>query len=85
VKGDAAGVNALGATGILAGAAVFASMVLSGELAGAIVVPTIFGAAGVSAFLANMLRLPRWATRRAGQMEHIADRAQAIIAPPPAQ
>jgi hypothetical protein len=80
VKGDARSVNALGATGLLAGAAVFVSMIASGELAGAAVVPAIFGTAGVSAFLANMIRLPRWADRRADQMEHIMDRAHAIVA-----
>jgi hypothetical protein len=82
VKGDARGVNALGATGLVAGATVFASMLLSGDVAGAMVVPAIFGTAGISAFLANMLRLPRWADQRAQQMEHVADRADAIIAGP---
>lgn len=79
LKGDAMGVNALGFTGLFAGAAVFVSMLLSGEVQGALVVPTIFGAAGVTALLANMVRLPRWAQQRAGQMEHIADRATTMI------
>lgn len=83
VKGDASGVNALGATGLVAGAVVFVSMLLAGEIAGAVVVPTIFGTAGASAFLANMVRLPRWADRRAEQMDHIIDRAHAIVAKPP--
>jgi hypothetical protein len=65
-----------------AGAAVFGSLVLSGEVVGAMIVPAIFGTAGFSAFLANMLRLPRWADRRSSQMEHVADRAQTIIAGP---
>lgn len=80
IKGDAHGVNALGATGLVAGGAVFVSMLLSGEVAGAMIVPTIFGGAGISAFLANMLRLPRWVDQRASQMEHVADRANTIIA-----
>jgi len=78
-KGDAHSLNALGATGIAAGAAVFAGMIVSGELVGAIVVPAIFGTAGLTAFLANMLRLPRWADRRSTQMDHMAARAGAII------
>jgi hypothetical protein len=84
VKGDAHGLNALGAMGIVAGSTVFVSMLLAGEVAGAIVVPAIFGTAGVSAFLANMLRLPRWVDQRAGQMEHVANRATSIMgeAPP---
>jgi hypothetical protein len=80
VKGDAQGVNALGATGLVAGAAVFVSMILSGEIAGAVVVPTIFGTAGVSAFLANLVRLPRWAEQRTEQMDHIIDLARTIVA-----
>jgi hypothetical protein len=87
VKGDAQGLNALGATGLLAGAAVFVSMVASGEIVGATVVPAIFGTAGVSAFLANLIRLPRWADRRTEQMDRILDRAHAILGdantPPP--
>jgi hypothetical protein len=79
VKGDARSLNALGATGVLAGAAVFASMLAAGEVAGAMVVPAIFGTAGLSAFVANMLRLPRWADRRAVQMEHVADVASTIV------
>ena len=82
VKGDARSVNALGATGLLAGATVFVSMLLSGEVAGAMMVPAVFGTAGVSAFLANMFRLPRWADRRARQMEYVADRANEIVALP---
>jgi hypothetical protein len=78
-KGDARAVNALGATGLVAGAAVLVSMLLAGEVAGAVVVPAIFGTAGISAFLANMIRLPRWADQRAEQMDHIIHRAQAIV------
>jgi hypothetical protein len=79
VKGDAQGLNALGATGLLAGAAVFVSMMLSGEIAGAVFVPAIFGTAGISAFLANMIRLPRWADQRTDQMDHIIERAHTIV------
>jgi hypothetical protein len=83
VKGDAQGVNALGATGLVAGAAVFISMLASGEIAGAMVVPAIFGTAGISAFMANIFRLPRWIDQRTRQMEHVMDRAHAIVADPP--
>jgi hypothetical protein len=81
-KGDAHSVNALGATGVIAGATVFVSMLVSGEVAGAMIVPAVFGTAGVSAFLANMLRLPQWADRRARQMERVADRAAAMLSAP---
>lgn len=84
LKGDAHGLNALGATGLLAGAAVCVSMILSGEIAGAIAVPAIFGTAGISAFLTNMIRLPLWADRRSEQMDRVLDRAQAIVVEPEA-
>jgi hypothetical protein len=83
VKGDARALNALGATGLIAGATVAASMLLAGEVQGALVVPAIFGTAGMGAFLANMLRLPRWARQRDRQMQHIAARAHDIIPPLP--
>lgn len=79
MKGDATGVNAVGFTGLAAGALVFVSMLVAGDMLGAVIVPTIFGAAGLTAFLTNMVRLPRWAKQRAGQMEHIADRVTAMI------
>ena len=79
IKGDASGVNAVGFTGLLAGAAVLGSMLLSGDVLGSVIVPIIFGGAGITALLANMVRLPRWARERAGQMEHIADRASTMI------
>jgi hypothetical protein len=81
LKGNAPGVNALGATGMAAGAVLFASMVLSGEVQGAIILPTLLGASGVAAFLTNLLRLPRWAEQRTKQMEHIARLAESIVHP----
>jgi hypothetical protein len=78
VKGDAAGVNALGATGLIAGAIVFGSMMLSGEPQGALIAPMALGAGGVGAFLTNMLRLPRWSQRREEQFRQIAAKATAL-------
>lgn len=79
IKGDARGLTALGATGLVAGVAVAVSMLLQGEGQAAMVVSAVFGTAGVSALLTNVFRLPRWAHQRASQMEHVADRAFAII------
>jgi len=82
LKGDAAGINALGATGIAAGAVVFGAAVLSGGPADAVFAPIVLAASGVGAFLANLLRLPPWAQRRQRQMEHIEARVRAIMANP---
>jgi len=72
IKGDAAGLNALGITGLAAGALTLVSLLLSGEPQAAAFVPTVFGGAGAAALLANRVRLPRWARLRERQMEHIA-------------
>jgi hypothetical protein len=79
LKRDAHAVNALGATGLAAGAAVFASMLATG---GALIVPMIFGASGTAAFLANLLRLPRWAEQRERQMAQVAARSEALLRTP---
>lgn len=82
IKGDANAVNALGATGLAAGAAVFASMIAAGEPHVAFVVPALFGASGAGAFLANMLRLPRWAEQRERQLAQVSARADALLRGP---
>jgi hypothetical protein len=84
VKGDASGINALGATGVAAGVIVLGATALSGgapEIAGSLALALSGGAA----FLANLLRLPRWAHEREQQMAHIEARVRAIIADPAAQ
>ena len=80
-KGDAAGLNALGATGVAAGAVVFASLALSGGLQTGFFAPWLISAAGVGAIVANFVRLPRWASQREEQMEHIAARIKSIVKP----
>jgi hypothetical protein len=79
LKGDAAGVNALGATGVVAGAIVFGSIAASGGLPDAVLAPALIAASGIGAFLANLLRLPRWARQREAQMDHIADVVRSMI------
>ena len=79
IKGDARGVNAMGATGILTSAIVAGSLAVSGGLVEGIFVPVIFSAFGIGAFIANMVRLPRWAQQREQQMEHIARKIAAIV------
>jgi hypothetical protein len=79
LKGDARGVNALGVTGIVTSAIMSGALAISGALPEAIFVPVVFGFAGIGAFVANLVRLPRWASQREQQMEHIATRAAAIV------
>jgi hypothetical protein len=87
VKGDASTLNFIGAAGLGAGAIAFGSAVLSAGISvDALFAPVMIGAAGTAAFLANMLRLPRWARQRERQMDYIADRVRTIVQPggPPA-
>ncbi len=88
VKGDAAGVNALGAGGIIASAVTFASLAFWGVPTTVIdaalyLGPAILGGGGIAALLANRSRLPRWARQRADQMDHIAARLRAIMVEAP--
>jgi len=78
LKGDAAGINALGATGLAAGVITSAALWLSGEMGDALLVGSFFTASGIAAFVTNALRLPRWANTREEQMEHIAARMARI-------
>lgn len=80
LKGDAAGVNALGATGMAAGAVVLGVAAFSGGTLDAIFGPAILAVSGASAIAANLIRLPRWANQRQRQMEHIVTKVRAMTA-----
>jgi hypothetical protein len=73
LKGDAAALNIMGVGAIAI--AIFTAA--SGGDPSAVVM----GGAGVAALLGNYVRLPRWASTREQQMEHIAERAKAILGP----
>lgn len=79
LKGDASGINALGATGLAAGVLTSAALWLSGEMGDALLTGAFFTASGVAAFVTNALRLPRWANKREQQMEHIAARLAQML------
>lgn len=77
-KGDVAGFAALGGTGILASAVILAEHIFVGSPTS--LLPSItFGAFGIGALAANLLRLPPWARRREKQMAHIAATTKAIM------
>ncbi|HEX7090101.1 MAG TPA: hypothetical protein VF192_08185 [Longimicrobiales bacterium] len=83
LKGDAAPVNIVGASGI--GMAVIAAVPqlfagVAGDFTGVLAMASL----GVGAFVLNAVRLPRWAREREAQMEYIADRALALIGSAPA-
>jgi hypothetical protein len=82
VKGDAAGINALGATGLAAGAFVFGAALMTGNPGPDAIIGVMLGASGTGAFLANLLRLPRWADRRERQMKHVEARVAALLDSP---
>jgi hypothetical protein len=79
LKGDASGVNAIGAVSLVTGAVVFGSLALSGTVQTGFFAPWIISATGVGALLTNWIRLPRWAREREKQMEHIATRIKAML------
>jgi hypothetical protein len=79
VKGNARMLNALGATSLFAGALALASAVISGGVPQEAVVPGMIAASGAAAFVANFVRLPRWAGERRRQMDLIAARVGSIM------
>ena len=66
-------------------AEVFGSSVFTGDfLTGpGIVIPLMLAGIGMATLASNLLRLPRWARVREGQMEHLAGRVGALLEEPP--
>jgi hypothetical protein len=84
LKGDARARNALGAGGMVASVAWFASLAFWGVPASFADValylgPILLGGGGISALISNRVRLPRWAQQRNEQMAHIATRIRSIM------
>jgi hypothetical protein len=80
VKGSAALVNGFGIVATLGGLITLANLVATNDLAGVNgFLPMIWGSIGAGAFGYNAVRLPRWARRREMQMDHIVDRARALL------
>ncbi len=84
LKGGARALNGLGVAGLAAGL-----IMLTAFLTGASSPPGmelammwLMGMGG-GALVANLLRLPRWAHEREGQMEYLAGRVEALLAKPP--
>jgi hypothetical protein len=79
LKGDALGINALGATAIVAGAATLVAHFVNND-PNALVAPIMMGTGGVAAFVTNWLRLPPWARKREAQFQEIAGKVRSMIA-----
>lgn len=84
LKSDAMALNLVGATGLTAGAIVFGTVLMGGGPGEAMLGPAMLSAGGVAAFVANLVRLPRWAQQRERQMDHVADRIASILGEGPA-
>jgi hypothetical protein len=83
LKGNAAEINALGATLTAGGALFFGALAFNGLLP-ELLAPGMIAGGGIAALISNFVRLPRWAQQRERQMEHIAARVQAIVKVDPA-
>ncbi|MGQ0646711.1 MAG: hypothetical protein ACT4P7_04010 [Gemmatimonadaceae bacterium] len=82
LKDDAMALNAL-AIGMGAMALIMSAVVAgAGKPEKALVLLGMFGGIAVTAFGANLLRLPRWARQRERQMEAIAQRAVKLLSNP---
>lgn len=79
LKGDVAGYNFVGGTGIAGGVILGGIALLGGGFPEAAWLPATFGVGGIGVLIANVLRLPRWAGERERQMARIAERITAIL------
>jgi hypothetical protein len=84
-KGDAVGLNQMGAVGLVMALVWLMVFLLKDGLSETFLVPMLFAAMGAAAVGYNALRLPGWALEREKQMEAIAVRTRALLAaaPPP--
>ena len=82
LKEDAVALNGLSV--VLAGMSVLFGAVVaaSGKPGKALLIIGLFGGMSLFAFGANLVRLPRWARERAGQMEAIAAHAVKLLSNP---
>lgn len=79
LKGDAAPLMHVGLGGVLLGGVL--SFIVGFDPPPDYWLPLFVGGVGVLTLAYNALRLPRWAARREAQMEYIAARARALLAP----
>jgi len=78
-KGNAMEVVTLGAVGLFMALIMAVAMFSKGKIGLELLLPALFAFMGGGAVGWNFLRLPRWADERERQMEHIAERARALL------
>lgn len=78
-KGDAVGLNRMGAAGMVMALVAVLFLFLSGELPESLFVPMLIAAMGGGALAFNALRLPGWAEEREAQMERVAASARLLL------
>jgi len=78
-KGNAMALNTIGAAGLTLGLSLVTLFVLEDLGRAALVIPMLMAVIGGGALASNVLRLPRWAREREGQMECIAGRVAALL------
>ena len=83
VKSNAVATQQLGIAGVLMGAVTLGLMVFAGVPVDLTTSGTL-AAMGAGALGLNAIRLPRWASEREAQMEHVAARARLLIRDAPA-
>jgi len=82
LKGSSLALRAAGAGGIVLALLLGTIFLLQGRME-EMVGPLVFGFVGSAAITASVLTLPSWARERTRQMEHIAQRASALLAGEP--
>jgi hypothetical protein len=79
-KGGAVALNWLGAGAFATGLTILTVILTTGASPVRFELPMLWSiGAGIFALTSNLLRLPRWARDREGQMEHIANRMRGIV------
>jgi hypothetical protein len=79
LKSNAVVLGRLGMAGMAGAAVMLAMYFLASGLAKDVRAAVVFGVMGIAALVANAVRLPGWAREREEQMEHIAERARALV------
>ena len=79
LKQDGVAMGRIGIFGLVASLVVLVLLVAMGEGVDDAGMALIFALMGATALATNALRLPRWASEREEQMEHIAARARTLI------
>ena len=78
-KGNASAMITTGAAGVVLGLALLTLFIFEDLGRASLVIPALMAAFGGGTVVSSMLRLPRWAGEREGQMNHIADRVAALL------